>query len=403
MKWVSAFSYIPVNYSLQLAAVADQTQRIIFHNNLFGDRVRVRLSNRWSHTGLTMRSVTLGVLGESGVGSVHAVTKEGSRIISLDPGEECWSDEIPMNVEAGDRLVINTYVDEKQSIESVCAFWSSEGPCVMLSGSGDYTDGREFACRSFEEVYPVIAADVNKGFFFYGISGLQVYTQDDVKTVAMFGDSITHMSYVSNALAKRLYAAYPGKVSLLNCGIGGNRLLHNATKVSIVPADGSCFGDAGIMRFEKDVFGTEHVDAVLVLEGINDIMHPIQFDHPEEIITPDELVCGYRYLISIAKKHGARIYGATIPPCGHESYPPQWLPQFEAVRLKTNGQIRSGAGYDGWFDYDAAVRDESRPGYMRDECHIHDGLHPNDLGGSYMAGQVDLEEIMDEKGAAASS
>lgn len=38
-------------------------------------------------------------------------------------------------------------------------------------------------------------------------------------------------------------------------------------------------------------------------------------------------------------------------------------------------------GYNGWFDYDLAVRDEDKPGYMRDDCHIHDGLQPNDRGG----------------------
>lgn len=394
MKWVSAFGYLPINYSIQLAKVADQTQRITFDNNLNGDKIRIRLSNRWSHSGLTMQKVTIGVMENDRVVSVHPVTKNGSEIISLTPGEECWSDEVSISVKAGDRLAINTYVKEEQSIESVCAFWSLEGAGVQLSNSGNYTDGNSFEGCPHQDVYPVIAVDINKGFFFYGVSGLQVYTQDDVKTIAMFGDSITHMSYVSNALAKRLYAEYPGKVSLINRGIGGNRLLHNATEVEIVPGNGSCFGEAGIMRFEKNVFGEEQVDSVLVLEGINDIMHSIQFNHPEEKITSEELVCGYRYLIAIAHKHGAKIYGATITACGHESYPPEWLPQFEQVRLETNERIRSGVGYDGWFDYDAAVRDEERPGYMKDECHIHDGLHPNDFGGNLMAGCIDLKELM---------
>lgn len=395
MKWVSAFGYLPINYSIQLAKVANQTQRITFDNNLNGDKIRIRLSNRWSHSRLTMQKVTVGVVEDDRVISVHPVTKNSSEIISLNSGEECWSDEISLCVKAGERLAINTYVNEEQSIESVCAFWSSEGANVKLSRSDDYTDGRSFDGCPHEEVYPVIAIDINKGFFFYGVSGLQVYTQEDVKTIAMFGDSITHMSYVSNALAKRLYTTYPGKVSLINCGIGGNRLLHNATEVEIVPGNGSCFGDAGIMRFEQNVFGENQVHSVLVLEGINDIMHSIQFDHPEEKITSEELVCGYRYLIAIAHKHGAKIFGATITACGHDSYPVEWLPQFEKVRLETNEKIRAGVGYDGWFDYDAAVRDEGRPGYMKDECHIHDGLHPNDFGGSLMAGCIDLEKIMD--------
>ena len=70
----------------------------------------------------------------------------------------------------------------------------------------------------------MVKADVNKGMCFYGFTGLQVYTKDTVKAIAAFGDSITHMSYVTNALSKRLFREYPGQVTLLNCGIGGNRL-----------------------------------------------------------------------------------------------------------------------------------------------------------------------------------
>lgn len=394
MKWVSAFSYLPINYSVSLAQPADQTQRISFDNNLNGGTVRVRLSNRWSRSPLTLAKVTVGKAAGDQVLDVLPVTREGSARITLAPGEECWSDEIPLPVRAGERLAIQTYVDQTQSIESICAFWAPTGPMVELSAGGDFTDGAAFAPIPAEEVYPVIKADANKGYFFYGVSGLQVLTDDDVKTVVLFGDSITHMSYLSNPLTRRLYAAYPGKVAVLNRGSGGNRLLHDATKVDFLPAEGACFGTAGIMRFEKDVFAQEKADAVIVLEGINDIMHPIQFQHPEEIITPPELVCGLRYLMAIARKHKAKIFGATITPCGNDEYPADWLPQFEAVRTETNRCIREGIGYDGWFDYDAAVRDEARPGYMLKECHIGDGLHPNVYGGERIAAQVDLAALM---------
>lgn len=394
MKWVSAFNYLPVNYGVQLARAADQTQRITFDNNLYGEKVRVRLSNYWSKSPLTIHRMSVGIAEGKRITLIRPVTKDKSKVITLAPGQESWSDEITLTVKAGDRLAINTYVDEMQSVESVCAFWSSTGPFVCLSASGDYTDGGDFEGQPAETVYSVIADDVNKGYFFYGVSGLQVYTDEEVKTIAMFGDSITHMSYVFNALAKRLYAAYPGKAALMNRGIGGNRLLHDATKVTFLPSNGACFGRAGIMRFEQNVFGEEAVDTVLVLEGINDIMHPVQFEHPEECITADELICGYRYLISIAHKHGAKIFGATMTPCGHKTYPQHWLPKFETVREMVNDRIRNGIGYDGWFDYDSAVRNDERPGYMRDDCHIHDGLHPNDLGGTLMAAQVDLKAIM---------
>lgn len=396
MKWVSTFSYLPINYAVRLAEIEDQTQRILFDNNLNGQKIRLRFSNKYAASALTLQRVTVGIEKDNHINSIQTITLNGNTSIFLAPGEEVWSDEAELTVQAGDRLAITTYVGRRQPIESVCAFWSAVGPLVQLSPSGDYTDGDCFAEIASGELYPVIAEDPNpvKAYFFYGISGLQVWTDDDVKTVAMFGDSITHMSYVSNALMKRLYNAYPGRVTVLNRGIGGNRLLHDATKTDVLPAEGSCFGTAGIKRFEQDIFGDGHVDTVLVLIGINDIMHPIQFDHLYEQVTPEELQKGYQHLIETAHRHGAKIYGATITPCGSDEYPADWLPQFEAIRLPVNEHIRTGFGYDAYFDYDAVVRDSTKPGYMLPDCHICDGLHPNDKGGALMAEQIDLTTIM---------
>ncbi len=396
MKWTSAFSYLPINYGIPLATVEDQTQRVTFDNNLNGNKIRVRFSNRYSSKPLTLTHVSVGIVREGQVQDTTMISRNGNTVIELKPGEECWSDELEYFVAAGERIAVSAYIKDRQEIGSICIFWSKSGPDVILSENGDYVTGEAFHGYPMEEVYQIVREDANQGMAFYGFTGLQVLTDDSVKTVAAFGDSITHMSYVTNALYKRFYNAYPGQVTLLNRGIGGNRVLHDATYVDFIPGEGSCFGTAGIKRFEEDVFGEEQTNIVLVLEGINDIMHPIQFGHQDEKVTPEELVKGYQQYIEIAHKHHARIYGATITPCGFAEYPKEWLPAFEEIRVKTNEQIREGIGYDGYFDYDAAVRDEFCSGYMKEEYHIGDGLHPNDVGGAAMAGQVDLEKIMDE-------
>lgn len=396
MKWISAFSYLPINYGFTLANVEDQTQRVVFDNNLNGKKIRLRFSNRYSTKPLTLARASVGVVRDGRVQDAAMVSRNGNPVIELKPGEECWSDELEYAIEAGERIAVSTYIKERQEIGSICIFWAEGGPGASLSESGDYVSGEAFTGSAMEEVYEIVKEDDNKGTVFYGFTGLQVLTDDNVKTVAAFGDSITHMSYVTNALYQRLYAAYPGQVTLLNRGIGGNRVLYDASSVDFIPGGGSCFGIAGVKRFEEDVFGEGQADVVLVLEGINDIMHPVQFAHPDERVTADELAAGYQQYIEIAHKHHARIFGATITPCGLEDYPEGWLPAFEEVRVEINEQIRKGIGYDGFVDYDAAVRDMSRPGYMKNEYHLGDGLHPNDAGGAAMAGQVDLEKIMNE-------
>lgn len=111
--------------------------------------------------------------------------------------------------------------------------------------------------------------------------------------------------------------------------------------------------------------------------------------------SPAELEMGYQTLIEIAHRHGAKIYGATILPCGNKDYPEIWMEQFEALRLDTNSRIRNGVGYDGYFDYSLAVQDDNRLEYMQERYHIGDGLHPNDAGGQAIAEQIDLKKIME--------
>ena len=398
MRWTSSFSYLPIDYGIPLARVEDQTQRVIFDNNLNGRKVRLHFSNRYSSKPLTLDRVSVGIVKDGRIENACAVLLNGNPVIELGPGEECFSDELEYSVSAGEKIAVSTYVRDLQEIGSICSFWSSVSASVTLSASGDYTSGGVFADYPAEEVYQIVRDDPNGGFFFYGFSGLQVLTDERVKTIAAFGDSITHMSYITSALYKRLAAAYPGQVTLVNRGIGGNRVLYDATYSEDIVGNGRCFGTAGIKRFEQDVFGEEHVDAVLVLEGINDIMHPLQFGHPDQQVTADELIEGFRQYIETAHSHHARIYGATITPSGNEEHPEEWRSAFETVRLETNDRIRSGIGYDGFFDYDEAVREPGRPAYMKEECHLGDGLHPNDAGGAIMAGRIDIDQIMRECG-----
>ncbi len=393
MKWVSTFSYLPVDFTVEMGEAENQTQEIFFDNNIEGDQVRLRFSNRYGKKPLELAGVEVSVLGAEGTEKCHPVTRHGSPRICLKPGEECWSDETTFAVAVGERICIRTQVDKRQSIGSLCMFWSATGPAVQLKETGGDQE------ISFRKAYPVILQDeyLKEASYFYGISGMQVWTKDQVKTVAMFGDSITHMSYLSNALIRRLYAQYPGKVAVVNRGLGGNRLLRDASEALWLPGKGSNSGDAGIRRFEKDVFGEDTADLVMVLEGVNDIMHPVKLEHPGEKATARELVEGLGKLIQTAHGHGARIFGGTILPCAHESYCQAWIQEFEEIRLEVNKKIREGVGFDGWVDYDAGLRNEENPAFMQEKFHMGDGLHPNDLGGEQMAELVDLAELMGEK------
>lgn len=395
MKWVSTLKYLPINYAQTLFWLGDMTQRVCFENNLSGGRVRLHFSNRFSSRPLCLERVTVGIAESGAVSQVTEITFRGERRLRLEPDQELFSDAAAFEVRAGQRLAVNVYVKERQGVESIRCLWSDTLLQVAF-GRGDRCDGSAFDAQEPEQVSPLLKDEAMplRMQYFFGFDAIQVETADDVKVLAAFGDSITHMSCVTNALARRLYAAYPGRVTLLNCGVGGNRLVHDATYIKSLAQVLPVFGEAGVKRFEKDVFGLDSVDAVLMLIGINDIMHPIQLEEREEPTDPELIAAGYRRVAQLAHAHGAKLFAATVMPCGNDSYPAWWLPKFEAARQTLNACIRSGNDFDGVFDYDAAVRDEERPGYLLPALHCGDGLHPNDAGGAVIAAAVDLPRLL---------
>ena len=264
MKWTSSFKYLPINYGMTLATLSDKTQRVLFENNLNGNKVRILFSNKYAKETLNLKKVTIGIENEGTVERIREVTLRGSKEIVLPAGAEVYSDEVEVTVKAGDRIAVNIYIDQQQKIQNLCGYWAEGGSEVRCNIEGDDTRGNAFSSTSMEEIYEFVKEDPSpvKGQFFFGFSAVQVWTEDDVKVITAFGDSITAMAFFTNALQKRLYKKYPGQVTLLNAGIGGNRLLHDATWIPDAPAEGGLFGEAGERRFEKDVFGTDKVDII---------------------------------------------------------------------------------------------------------------------------------------------
>ncbi len=396
MKWVSSFKYLPINYGMTLATLSGRTQRVSFDNNLNGNKVRILFSNKYAKESLKLKRVTIGVENKEGeIEKAAEVTLKGLSKIVLNSGEEIYSDEVELTVKASDRLAVSIYLDQSQKIQSLCGYWARDGAETRCDIQGDETKGTISRRASMEEIYRFVKEDTSplKGEFFFGFSAVQVFTDDHVKVIAAFGDSITAMSFFTNALQKRLYDKYPGQVTLLNIGIGGNRLLHDATWIPEAPAEGGLFGEAGVRRFEKDVFGTDKIDSIFCLMGINDIMHPVQFEGAEEAVSAEYLKKGYTYIAEKAHEHGSRIYGATIMPCGNKEYPKEWIQYFEKTRVAVNEWIRTQNPYDGYFDFDAILRDDSMPSYLREEAHIGDGLHPNTMGGKMIAECMQLSVL----------
>jgi lysophospholipase L1-like esterase len=157
------------------------------------------------------------------------------------------------------------------------------------------------------------------------------------------------------------------------------------------------FGPAGVRRFQAALQAHPGARAVIVLEGINDILHQGLSAPIEESVTPADLIGGLERYIELAHQTGVKIIGGTITPfggcCLRESEPPADWGTREAVRQSVNRWIRSNKTLDGMIDFDRILREPSHPERLRSAYDSGDHLHPNTAGYHAMADAIDLRSV----------
>jgi len=224
------------------------------------------------------------------------------------------------------------------------------------------------------------------------LSDLDVMAPERASTLVAFGDSITDGAHSTtdanhrwpNFLADRLLARPERReIGVLDAGIGGNRILHDA-------ASNVQFGVNALARFNRDVLAQPGVQYVVVLEGINDLGHAGTSAPKSETVSAEDIIAGLEQMAQRAHENGLKIFGATLTPFEGTAFPGYFTPEKEVKRKAVNEWIRTGKAFDGFIDFDKAVRDPNHPDRMLAAYDSGDHLHPNDAGYKAMADAVDL-------------
>jgi lysophospholipase L1-like esterase len=359
------------------AKARDQTIRQIIRVSLGGSQVRIQFSNEYGTTPLRIgaASVALAGVGSAIVSeSLHRLTFSGQAAIILAPVAPVVSD--PADLEVGDaaRLAVSLYLPDETPLTTF--HW--DGKQTAYIGSGDLTANNTFS--------PTDTTDAR-----VLLSGVLVNTPNN-GTVVVFGDSITDGNGASlntdsrwpDYLARRLA---PQRVSVLNAGISGARLLQDKMGVN-APA-----------RFTRDVLAQPGVKAVILLLGINDISWPGTAFAPRQV-EPSErsLISAYRQLIALAHAHNVRIVGATLTPFeGALSETPlgdYYNADKDALRQKINLWIRTRGEFDAIIDFDTLLRDPAHAARLAAKFDAGDHRHPGDPGNQAMADDVGLDALL---------
>jgi lysophospholipase L1-like esterase len=346
----------------------DQTLVQVMRVAVGGSAIRIRFSNEYGLQPLAIRAARISVLDDAGrPGPSQAITFGGAASIDVPPKAPMVSDAVPLKTKNLVRLRIALHVAGKPTC--TCHVFGLE--TVEVSPPGDFTD------RAFKTVVDETAR--YRAF----ITRIDVETAKRPVIVAL-GDSITDgVGSTPGAdqrwpdLLARRFATVGGRApSIVNAGIGGNRL-----------NTGDPFGFKGenaLARLDRDVLAIGGVTHIILLEGINDI-------GSGGAKNAETLIAGYRQVIARAHARGVKVIGATLTPFLGFTTPIYYRPVGEPIRQKVNDWIRASGEFDGVIDFDAAVRDPAAPTQMRANFHSGDWLHPNDAGYRAMADAVDLK------------
>jgi lysophospholipase L1-like esterase len=332
-----------------------------------GKRIRLRFSNEDGSDALELGAVHVAAAGPDGSalpGSDHVVTFDAHGGISIPASAPLLSDPVDMKVDALEKLVISIYAPGPVPRTGHSLF-------QYVAGLG----GNHTAAASLPNVRIMRLPAL--------VTQLDVDPVSANAVVVTLGDSITEGALsTSNAfrgwpdrLAERLAAAHSGW-SVVNAGIGGNRLLRYGT------------GPSALARLDRDVFSVSGVKAIILLEGINDIGRG--FYPPTEPVTADALIAADKQIIARAHAKGIKVYGATLTPYRGAHY---FMPEGEKVREAYNAWIKTGGAFDGVVDFAPSVADKADATAFDTGFNFNDKLHPNDAGYQAMANVIDLNMI----------
>jgi lysophospholipase L1-like esterase len=341
---------------------ANTTIRQIIHTTIGGDRVRIRISNEYGDRPLKIGAahIALRTIGSTiDPSSDRALTFGGKSSAVVRTGAVLVSDPVSFPVPKLGDLAITLFLPDSARTSTRHSLGVAT---TYIARTGNQTTSAAFN------------ADTTMRSWIF-LSGVDVVNPNVVGTIVTAGNSITDGFGATpdsnrrwpDVLARRLLTSSEPARAIVNAGISGNRVLTLGTGPSLVS------------RIDRDVLMQPGVTHLIILEGINDISRSAV-----DTVTAEDIEDGLRQVVERAHERGIIVYGATLTPFERAQ------PANEAKRQAVNQWIRTSGVYDGVIDFDAVVRDPTKPTRMRPEFDSGDSLHPGDAGYAAMGNAIDL-------------
>ena len=344
------------------------TIRYPIHVPFGGTALRLTFDNYCGTEPITITKTTLLVRG-----NFLSVTFGGERRVTIGSGENVTCDPVEVELRAGETVHVSFYLADFTLMRSVVF------TCGKLSG-GLYANGDETETVDID-INTSRATKLN-----YFLSNVSIRTAAANRTIVCYGDSITAQDWPDDLQIRCAKEGFP-HTAIIRRAASGTRILREYSCLTY-----ESYGLMGAHRFRHEV-PTDGADAVIIQQGINDIIHPVGedvnvFRPMSDLPTVEELIDGLKTYIAQAREMGLKVYVGTLIPMGG------WrtdAPFRQEMRHAYNDFIRTTDLIDGCIDFDKALRDPEKPDWLLPEYDSGDHLHPSKKGYERMAAEVPEE------------
>ena len=375
----------------------DSTVREIARVSVAGTGIRVRLGNPYGAAPVVVKDAWLGRPTAPGSatlipGSNRQLTFHGSGTVSIPPGQEVYSDRVPITVAAQQDLAVSIYAPGSPVDDQDFPAYAYDPPASFVGTGGD--TAAEASDAAFPN-HPIFVGDSPSpavGYHPGQIWWMDLVTADVPAargTVVTLGDSITagHNAYGppgqrwTDILADRLGALPSGRrLAVANAGISGNTV-----SVQPNPYDptGNCCGAPAPQRLDRDVLSVPGVRTVILLEGTNDLGGGTN----AAPAPASQVIDAMTSIVARVHARHLRIVGATILPMCNAAGSDK-----ENARLAVNDWIRTSGTFDAVLDFDVVLRDPGDPTVMIPDLK-NDCYHPDAAGDALLGQSIPLSYL----------
>ncbi|MDD5950380.1 MAG: GDSL-type esterase/lipase family protein [Bacteroidales bacterium] len=367
-KWVACWgNATSITDRKECTYAKDLTLRYPIRMCFSGSKLRFRFSNFTGTESVTLTKVSAARIGNGEWAPLRVLFK-GKESVSIAAGTEVQSDDLEMEITAGETIVLSIYLGE----------YTQMNAGTLITGplsKGKYSYG-DFVDR--EDLPMNLSRNTN---WFYFLNTIDILTEDKNRALICYGDSITAQSW-PDYLSLRCWDEGYRNVSIIRRAVSGTRVLRQYDCITY-----QAYGLKGETRFpiEMNVAGAE---AVIIQHGINDIIHPVGVENNpfrpwSDMPDCQSLIDGFKTIyLPQAKAMGLKVHSGTLLPIeGWRTY----NPMREELRNEFNEWLRKAPEFDGCVDFDLALRDGRHPSAFAPGYDSGDHLHPSESAYKAMA------------------